>query len=103
MQRHLDPTGCQETIYGERGFFHQCQNKPKVTRDGKLYCRIHDPEYITEKRQKDQAKWDKEWAEKRQRWALEDERERATEGLTLDELRQVTPGMIRTLLTRKKS
>lgn len=77
-------------------------NKPTVTRDSKLYCRIHDPEYIAEKRRKEQAKWEKEWAEKKKRWTLDDARAKTTEGLTLEELQQVTPEMIRTLLTREE-
>ena len=99
MRRELDPTRCQATVYDSRGFYgHQCQKKPVVTRDGKLYCRIHDPEYIAGKRQKEEVKYDKEWAEKKKLWALDEAREKALMGLTLEELRQVTPEMIRTLL-----
>jgi hypothetical protein len=30
----------------------QCPKKAKVTRDGRHYCTIHDPEYIKRKREK---------------------------------------------------
>jgi hypothetical protein len=47
---------CSERVMGEGqwGAFHthQCKNKAVVERDGKWYCRIHDPEYVKEKRQK---------------------------------------------------
>jgi len=103
MRKELDPTRCERTVYVGRDFWgHQCANNPIVTRDGKLYCRIHYPEYIAEKRQKEHAKWEKEWAEKQKRWSLEKARVKATDGLTLEELQQVTPEMIRTLLTKEE-
>lgn len=36
----------------------QCLNNAKVERDGKLYCHIHDPEYIKTKRNSQYARWD---------------------------------------------
>ena len=47
---------------------HQCRKVAVVTREGKLYCKIHDPEYIEAKREAREAEWDKEWTEKRARW-----------------------------------
>lgn len=85
-------------VYGDRGFGWQCNNKPVVTRDDKLYCRIHDPEYIKEKNTRQQAKWDKESAERHCCWELESARKQATEGLTLAELKKVTPDLIRRAL-----
>jgi len=38
---------------------HQCNNKAVVERDGKWYCKIHDPEYIKQKDAERQAKRDK--------------------------------------------
>lgn len=67
---------CQEIVLepGGRGFFtNQCNKKGKVIRNVKLpngqykdkvYCTIHDPEYIKEKQRKRTAKWNKEWEEK---------------------------------------
>lgn len=43
---------CQVRVSGEGqwGSFqqYQCSKKAVVTRDGKRYCKIHDPEYIKE-------------------------------------------------------
>ncbi len=43
------------------GAFHQsrCQKKAVVERDGKWYCKIHDPEYIKQKDTERKAKRDK--------------------------------------------
>lgn len=99
LRRELDPTRCQVRVYGNRDVFgHQCNNKPVVTRKGKLYCKIHDPEYIKQKDAKQRAKWAKEDAERHEVWKLKDARNKATAGLTLEELRRVTPDLIRKAL-----
>ena len=40
-------------------YYHSCSKKAVVERDGKLYCKIHDPEYIQAKREKANIKWRK--------------------------------------------
>ena len=54
---------CQQVIYDDRGPDWLCTKKAIVERDGKFYCKIHDPEYIKEKHRKWQEKFDKEFAE----------------------------------------
>ena len=95
----LDENGCQTRVYGSRDVFgYQCKNKPVVERNGKLYCRIHDPIYIEAKRKKREAQWDREWIENQKRNVLRRARMQATEGLTLQELQQVSPDLIRRAL-----
>jgi len=72
--------------------------KPVVTRDGKSYCTIHDPEYIEAQKKTREARWQKEWEEERAYTKLHSARLAATEGLTLEELEKVTPGLIRKAL-----
>ncbi len=101
-RRELNPNECQTRVYGDRDVFgHQCNNKPVVTRDGKLYCKIHDPEYIKGKKAKWQVNFDRECAEKSTRWDLEHARSEATKGLTLQELNRITPELIRKALRDK--
>ena len=101
MTRELSPTGCQTRVYGDRDVFgYQCQKKPTVTRDGKLYCTIHDPEYRNQKDTARRERWDKEGAENHKQWLLKVARRRATEGLTLIELERVTPDLIRQALAK---
>ncbi len=59
---------------------HQCGNKAIVSREGKNYCRIHDPEYIKAKQAEREAKWDAESKDKQERW----DRERLILGLFTD-------------------
>lgn len=51
---------CSERVtgYGQYGLFHlsYCRNIAVVEREGRLYCRVHDPEYIKVKEAKKKAK-----------------------------------------------
>ena len=53
---------CQRIVSGEGqwGAFHQhrCEKKFTVVRDGKRYCKIHDPEYIKAKQTVSTKKFD---------------------------------------------
>lgn len=53
---------CSERVAppGQWGSFqqHQCNKKAVVEREGKAYCKIHDPEYIKTKNEKRQAKYE---------------------------------------------
>ncbi len=55
----MDTKCCVKVSPNDRyGSFHphQCDNPPKVERDGKTYCTIHDPEYIKAKEEIRQSK-----------------------------------------------
>lgn len=39
----------------------QCQKNAVVERNGKWYCKIHDPEYIKQKQNASMQKWQEEW------------------------------------------
>lgn len=58
-------------VYDTWGHTHQCEKGAVVERDGKWYCKIHDPEYIKEKAAKSKAKWDAKWATKKRGWDLQ--------------------------------
>lgn len=79
-----------------------CQKPAVVERDGKLFCTIHDPEYIKAKQVKWKAEFNKKYAKHRERDELLTARKRATQGLTLQELSQVTPELIRNALKANK-
>ena len=101
MTRRILPPAerCQEQVSGSGpwGTFHhhQCENKATNTKDGRRYCKIHDPEYIKAKSTEKLAQWDRESAERQARLALQKARQIATEGLTIEELSRVTPNLIR--------
>ena len=56
------------------GAFHsyQCSKKAVVNREGKFYCKIHDPEYIKAKSQKRTVEYTKEQDAKLYQWERED-------------------------------
>jgi len=66
---------CSQRVPGSGpwGVFHQhqCEKKAVIERDGKLYCKIHDPEYIEAKNTERTAKWDVEFSRKMARGKLE--------------------------------
>ena len=51
--------GCAGRVYSQHSFY-GCSSKPKVERDGKHYCGIHDPVRIAEKHATRNAKWEAE-------------------------------------------
>jgi hypothetical protein len=51
---------------------HQCSRSAVVIRDGKPYCRQHDPVAQAEKKQAAQAKYEAEWADRMSKWRLEE-------------------------------
>ena len=87
---------CSARILDSGGWHHyQCQKKATVERDGKLYCTIHDPEYIKAKREKQEAEWEAERIRKNAQWARQKALVAATEGLTTEELQALTPSLCR--------
>jgi len=63
---------CSERVsHDDWGHTHQCPRGAKVIRNGKLYCKIHDPEYIAGKEAERTAKFDAEWAAKKATWELQ--------------------------------
>lgn len=63
---------CFEKVAAAGGFnFHNCSRKVAVVRDGKSYCKIHDPVYVAEKWAKKHAEWDAEAKFKEEKWALQ--------------------------------
>lgn len=51
---------CSGRVF-EHYHFRSCPNTGKIERDGKHYCRIHDPVRRKEKDDARKAKWDAEW------------------------------------------
>ena len=50
---------------------HGCYKKPKVFRNGKWYCTIHDPARVAKKKAAKDAQWEREWAESEKQYRLE--------------------------------
>lgn len=57
---------CAETVYSRWRFSGvRCAKNAKVVRNGKGYCKVHDPEYIKAKGEARTAKLEAEWASKK--------------------------------------
>jgi len=51
---------CSKTVYNAKGWYsYPCSKKFYIERDGKMYCKIHDPEYIKAKDKKREEKYEK--------------------------------------------
>lgn len=57
---------CSEQVYDSIGFghFYQCSKRGVITRDDKLYCKVHDPEYVAAKKKMRESKWEEEHQER---------------------------------------
>lgn len=51
MRFQNDHDGCSATVFGPRVHSWQCTRRAAVTRNGKKYCRQHDPVAVAAKRQ----------------------------------------------------
>ena len=61
---------CEKVIWS--GFNkHRCDKKAKHEHEGHWYCKIHHPPTVRAKTDARNEKWEKEWAAKRERDALE--------------------------------
>ncbi len=72
--------------------FHQCHRNGVVQRDGKWYCKHHDPEAKKKRDAERGAKWDKEWDEKQEAWRRDAAMSRACDGISTDDLERLAPG-----------
>ena len=77
---------CSTQVYDGSGFghFYPCKNKVVVERDYNHYCKIHDPEYVKAKQKAKQGKWNKEWAEKKAHWELQNTAVKACKSINPD-------------------
>lgn len=82
---------CSATVMSDRFYLSQCTRAGKVEREGKWYCRQHDPVAVAERRAKAQAKWEAEWAAKTAGWK-ETERLRRLSATALEALKAIAAG-----------
>ena len=87
-----DSNHCSKTIF-EEIYDHQCKRRAVVVRDGRSYCKIHDPEYIKQKGAERNQKLDEEHKQILEYFKRESARGRATADLTLEELEALTPAL----------
>jgi hypothetical protein len=54
---------CSESVRGGGMWpsFHQCSREGKVVREGKAYCKTHDPVLLQERMADREKKWRDEW------------------------------------------
>lgn len=58
---------CCESVYGD-WHSHRCSRKGIVLREGKKYCKQHDPELVKEKDDRRNEKWNHERAVNQRKW-----------------------------------
>ena len=60
-------TNCSAKAYDGSGFgrFYPCKKKATIEREGKSYCKIHDPEYIKQKEEARTVKYNEAWRKRR--------------------------------------
>lgn len=68
---------CCENVF-DGWHHHPCSRKGVIERDGKWYCKQHDPEAVKARRAASDAKWNREWAITRARGVLMDAKTKLT-------------------------
>ena len=59
---------CSKAVWYGSGFRSRpCSRMATVERNGKSYCKQHDPERVAAKRKERSEAWDRKWAEREQR------------------------------------
>lgn len=68
---NVEPKRCSKHVFTGRDVCgHPCRYPAVVKRDGRYYCRVHDPEAVAAKIKERDARWNVEWEQKRKGWAI---------------------------------
>jgi len=93
---------CSETVSDrEIWHVHQCLRNGVVQREGKWYCKQHDPVAIKKRDAIRIAKYEKVWEIKEERWRREAAMKQACDGISTDDLERLEPGDLATLLAKE--
>lgn len=92
---------CSARIYSDGWGGRSCHMPAKTKRDKKWYCIIHDPEYVKAKRERQQLEYESRSVADKAKWDWNEARDKAVAGLTLGELQQLTPDLIRQVILAK--
>ncbi len=68
---------------------HQCSFNGVVVREGKWYCKIHDPVRVAEKDKERRKKWDAQSAANEEKWRREAAIKLACEGVSTEVLEKI--------------
>ncbi len=88
---------CSEKVFGSSRFDsfnpHQCMLNAVVVRDGKWYCKKHDPIEIKKKSEEKTKLWNKQWKEKEENWHRDDLMKKILGKKTTQELEKMAKEM----------
>ncbi|KKM95324.1 hypothetical protein LCGC14_1189420 [marine sediment metagenome] len=89
----FDSSRCAANVaWGGRSVsFHQCERNKKLKpdQDGNLWCWQHHPDYIKEKREKEEAKWEQEKESQNAKWRRQRAMRNACEGVPTEMLETI--------------
>ncbi len=80
---------------------HQCSRKGVVLREGKWYCKQHDPVAVKKRVEEQRAKYDAKWDKKQEGWRRDRATGKACVGISTDDLERLAPGEMARLLTKE--
>jgi len=67
-----DKQKCSARVFSDSWGGHPCTRTASVIRNGKPYCKTHDPVARKEKEEKRTAEWNKKWDAKKKGWERQD-------------------------------
>lgn len=74
MSEEKQKTGCSTDVWDGWGHS-KCSRKGVIEREGKLYCRQHDPVAKAKKEEERDAAWRAQWDEKKRQHRIQGERD----------------------------
>lgn len=95
--REMSEKCCENvmTYVGNWPRSHQCTRNAVVIREGKPYCKQHDPDAVKARQDARKVKWDAEMERDKAHWDRRRAEAQACQGVATEDLR---PGMVKELL-----
>ena len=81
--------------------YHQCLRSGVVLRDGKWYCKQHNPVAVKKRAEELRAKYDAKWDKEQEGWRRTKAMEKVCNGISTDDLERLAPGELARLLAKE--
>ena len=78
--------GCEKTVFTDRGFSHSCSRRGPIEREGKRWCKQHDPVAVKKRLEERRARWDAEEKQRGGKFRRSYAEARACEGVSTVDL-----------------
>ena len=87
----MEKVRCSAEVMGEGGWHRRpCARNGVIQRDGKWYCKQHDPVAVKKRMDDQKAQWEKEWEEDKKKRYRDRAMQKACEGVPTKVLEKIS-------------